>query len=57
MGLQEYLTIAVVLSAVAFLVNKFFLAPKARTKGPHVTTRSLVKRAREKKQRQGPPLS
>ena len=49
MGIQDVLVAISVLVALGFLVDKLFLEPRARAKGPHVTTRSLVRRARAKK--------
>ncbi len=49
MNLQDALAGATVLGAVVFLVKKLILVPAAKGKGPDVTTKSLVKRARDKK--------
>ncbi len=50
--IQDVLTAIAVLLAAAYLVNKLVLEPRARTKGPDVTTRSLVRRARATKKKQ-----
>jgi len=46
MGWQEALTWLVVAVALAYLVYKFVLEPRLRSRRPHVATRSIVRRNR-----------
>jgi hypothetical protein len=49
MGAQDVLAFVTIGLALAFLAWKFVLEPRRRERGPHVTTRSLVRRARDKR--------
>jgi hypothetical protein len=49
MNWQDVAAFTVVALALAFLVWRFVIEPRRRTRGPHVSTRSIVRRARAAK--------
>ena len=55
MGAQDLLAFATIALALGFLAWKFVLEPRRRERGPHGTTRSLVRRARDKRAASPPP--
>jgi hypothetical protein len=55
MGPQDILALVAVGLALAFLAWKFVLEPRRRARGPHVSTRSIVRRARAAKSDAPPP--